>query len=123
MNGIGSLGLDSTLRYFMHGGQSVVTGYWCPPRVIWTTPRCTKKLICKKYAHNLSLYRNYERATAVPLILLLYGLYILPTMLRYERALYYGTTTAVCIHTVMNVPHSQNSRCHVSRRFLELDLA
>ena len=34
MSGIGSLGLDSTLRYFMHGGQSVVTGYWCPPRVI-----------------------------------------------------------------------------------------
>ena len=34
MSGIGSLGLDSTLRYFMLGGQSVVTGYWCPPRVI-----------------------------------------------------------------------------------------
>ena len=26
MSGIGSLGLDSTLRYFMHRGQRVVTG-------------------------------------------------------------------------------------------------
>ena len=34
MSGIGSLGPDSTLRCFMHGRQSVITGYWCPPRVV-----------------------------------------------------------------------------------------
>ena len=29
---------------------------------------------------------------------------------------------AVCIRTAVNVPHPQNSRCHVQRRFLELDV-
>ena len=71
-----------------------------PSRVVMSTaPCCTKKLLCKKYAllkktssqeAHLFLYTNYERTTTVPLLtilLLLYGLYVLPTMLRYERAL------------------------------------
>ena len=50
---IGSLGLDSTLRYFMHGGQIVITGYLLlvsPSSYIDSPPCCTKKLLCKKYA-------------------------------------------------------------------------
>ena len=31
-------------------------------------------------------------------------------------------TTAVCIHTAVNVPHPQNSRCNVPWCFLELDM-
>ena len=34
MSDIGSVGLDSTCCGILCMGQRVVTGYWCPPRVI-----------------------------------------------------------------------------------------
>ena len=41
--------------------------------------------------------QHYYRTTTIPL--LLYGLYVLPTMLRYERTLYCCTTTQCCMYT------------------------
>ena len=141
-SGKGSLGLESTLRNFLRGTK-------CCHRVLIGAhlelsrlPRVAPKsfsIVCKKYSllekpitkqpasssSALIVSQLREHCTAaVPL--LLYGLYVLPTiiMLRYERALYYCcTTTAVCIRTAVNVPHAQNSRCHVPRCFLELDMA
>ena len=98
MSGTGSLRLDSTLRYFMHGTKCCHRRIGAPLEllVMSTAPCCTKKLLCKKYAllkktssqqvQPLSLYPNYERFADVPL--LLYDLYVLSIMLRYERALH-----------------------------------
>ena len=97
MSGISSLGLKSALRYFMQGKKVLSQVLLVAPSrvVIPTAPCCTKKLLCKKYmllektcsqkAHSRFLYTNYECTTAVPLLLLLYGLYVLRTILRYER--------------------------------------
>ena len=99
MSGIGSLGLDSTLRYFMQGTKHCHRYYWWYPReFLYRQPRvaprsfslqkicalekkqAAKKLIissCAPTTSALLLYHYYTTAV--------YGLYILPTMLRYER--------------------------------------
>ena len=46
MSSIGSLGLDSTSRYFMHGTKCCHRVL--APLAISTAPCCTKKLFCKK---------------------------------------------------------------------------
>ena len=106
MTDIGSLGVDSTLRYFMHGAK-YCHGVLVPPSIFIECPvlhqeQVSLQKICthekhpsSQQAHHLSLYPNYERTTAVLLLLLLLnGLYVLPTVLQYERALYCCTTTA-----------------------------
>ena len=49
MSRIGSLGLDSTLRCFMHGDEVLSQGIDAP-RILSTALCCTKKLLCEKYA-------------------------------------------------------------------------
>ena len=94
MSGIGSLGLDSTLRCFMQGTKYCHRYWWHPRELLFisTAPHCTNKLqeLKKKQQpkNSLSLLVDQLRAhyyCTTTILLLLYGLYVLPTMLRYDE--------------------------------------
>ena len=95
MSAIGSLGLDSTLRYFMQGTNYLMPKVMvAPSRVtISTAPCCTKKLLCKKYA----LLKKTEQPKSSK---------FLPV--HQLRAHYYCTTT-YCTTAVWSVRTANNA--------------
>ena len=90
MSGIGSFGLDSTFCVISCMGQSFFHRVLLSSSNYISCPvlhqEATLQKICpleknpsSQQAHHLSLYPNYERTTAVPL--LLHGLHVLPAII------------------------------------------
>ena len=136
MSGVGSLGLDSTLHHFMHEWQVLSRGIDAPlelypqPRV---APRSVSivfslQIICaleKKQAANKLIISPCIPITSALLLCYCYMActYCQQRSVRACTLLLYHHCCMYCIRTAVNVPHPQNSRCHVPRRFLELGMA